>query len=249
MKCLRQLVGAARTHRRRASTLTALIALLSSGLLLAPNAATAAPLDTAYSSATSLTITEVLSLDAEGDPEAWFVFKMGPAIIAGHVSWGGAEGVFDDLWDISPGDEIAITRRAGSGAGSAPEMPAVLIRPVPGAVSSGYGYRTHPVYGGQRLHTGWDLRAGCGVPIKSGASGRVVLSGWYGGYGNTIIVDHGGGMATLYAHQSSLGASYNQQVSTGEIIGWVGTTGMSTGCHLHYEVRINGNPVDPTPYM
>jgi murein DD-endopeptidase MepM/ murein hydrolase activator NlpD len=133
-----------------------------------------------------------------------------------------------------------------SGSGSAP---AILIRPVPGAVTSGYGYRTHPIYGDQRLHTGWDMTAGCGVPIKSGASGRVILSGWYGGYGNTIIVDHGGGMATLYAHQSSLGASYNQQVSAGQTVGWVGTTGLSTGCHLHYEVRINGNPVDPTPYM
>jgi murein DD-endopeptidase MepM/ murein hydrolase activator NlpD len=140
----------------------------------------------------------------------------------------------------------AVLAAEQSGSGSAP---GILIRPVPGAVTSGYGYRTHPIYGDQRLHTGWDLTAGCGVPIKAGASGRVILSAWYGGYGNTIIVDHGGGMATLYAHQSSLGASYNQQVAAGQTIGWVGTTGLSTGCHLHYEVRINGNPVDPTPYM
>lgn len=127
--------------------------------------------------------------------------------------------------------------------------PGVLVRPVPGAVTSGYGYRTHPIYGDQRLHTGWDMTAGCGVPIKAGASGRVILSAWYGGYGNTIMIDHGGGMSTLYAHQSSLGASYNQQVSAGQVIGWIGTTGLSTGCHLHFEVRINGNPVNPSPFM
>jgi murein DD-endopeptidase MepM/ murein hydrolase activator NlpD len=133
-----------------------------------------------------------------------------------------------------------------TGAGSAPS---VLLRPVPGAVSSPYGFRVHPIFGDRRLHTGWDMNAGCGTPIKAAASGRVFLSGWHGGYGNTIIIDHGGGMATLYAHQSSLGASYNQQVTAGQVIGWVGTTGVSTGCHLHFEVRISGTPVDPAPYL
>ena len=127
--------------------------------------------------------------------------------------------------------------------------PGALYRPVPGAVSSAYGYRIHPIYGDRRLHTGWDMNGNCGQPIAAAAAGRVIYSGWRGGYGNTIIIDHGGGMATLYAHQSSLGVSYGQQVGAGQVIGWVGTTGLSTSCHLHFEVRISGVPVDPFPYF
>lgn len=127
--------------------------------------------------------------------------------------------------------------------------PGSLYRPVPGAVSSPYGYRIHPVYGDRRLHTGWDMNGGCGQPIAAAGSGRVIHAGWRGGYGNTVIIDHGGGMATLYAHQSSLGVKYGQQVGTGQVIGRVGTTGLSTSCHLHFEVRISGTPVDPFPYF
>ena len=127
--------------------------------------------------------------------------------------------------------------------------PGVLLRPVPGGVSSYYGYRTHPIYGDRRLHTGWDMNAGCGAPIVASESGTVIFSGWKGGYGNATIIDHGGGMSTLYAHQSRLGASYGQSVTVGSVIGWIGTTGTSTACHLHYEVRINGSPVDPAPYL
>jgi len=127
--------------------------------------------------------------------------------------------------------------------------PGALWRPVPGAVSSPYGYRIHPIYGSRRLHTGWDMNAGCGAPIHAAASGTVIYSGWRGGYGNATIIDHGGGMSTLYGHQSTLGAGYGVTVNAGDVIGWIGTTGVSTGCHLHFEVRINGNPVDPAPYL
>ena len=127
--------------------------------------------------------------------------------------------------------------------------PGALLRPVPGGVSSYYGYRIHPIYGNRRLHTGWDMNAGCGAPIKAAESGTVIYAGWKGGYGNAVIIDHGGGMSTLYAHQSRMGVSYGTSVSIGDVIGWIGTTGVSTGCHLHFEVRINGNPVDPAPYM
>ena len=127
--------------------------------------------------------------------------------------------------------------------------PGALLRPVPGGVSSGYGYRIHPIYGTRILHTGWDMNAGCGEPIKAAESGTVISAGWRGGYGNAIIIDHGGGMSTLYGHQSRLGVSYGASVGIGDVIGWIGTTGVSTGCHLHFEVRIGGNPVDPTPYM
>jgi murein DD-endopeptidase MepM/ murein hydrolase activator NlpD len=127
--------------------------------------------------------------------------------------------------------------------------PGALFRPVPGGVSSGYGYRIHPIYGDRRLHTGWDMNAGCGAPIRAAEAGTVIYSGVKGGYGSTIIIDHGGGLSTLYAHQSTLGAGYGVVVEVGEVIGWIGSTGVSTSCHLHFEVRVNGVPVDPTPYM
>jgi murein DD-endopeptidase MepM/ murein hydrolase activator NlpD len=129
------------------------------------------------------------------------------------------------------------------------EAPGFLLRPVPGAVSSGYGWRIHPIYGDSRLHTGWDMNGSCGQPIVAASDGRVFYTGWKGGYGNTVMIDHGGGLATLYAHQSSIGVVYDQQVTTGQVIGWVGTTGTSTACHLHWEVRVNGNPVDPSPFV
>ncbi len=129
------------------------------------------------------------------------------------------------------------------------EAPGILVRPVPGAITSPFGMRLHPILGYYRMHAGVDFRAGYGQEIKAGAAGRVILAGVRGGYGNTIIIDHGGGMTTLYAHQSSLNVSYNDQVSAGEIIGYVGSTGLSTGPHLHFEVRINGTPVDPQDYL
>ena len=127
--------------------------------------------------------------------------------------------------------------------------PGALLRPVPGGVSSYYGYRIHPIYGNERLHTGWDMNAGCGAPIRAAESGTVIYTGWKGGYGNAIIIDHGGGMSTLYGHLSRMGLAYGASVNIGNVIGWIGTTGVSTGCHLHFEVRINGNPVDPAPYL
>ena len=99
------------------------------------------------------------------------------------------------------------------------------------------------------MHNGVDMHAGMGVPIKAAAAGKVILAGVKGGYGNTVMIDHGGGMVTLYAHQSKLGVKAGQRVRAGEIIGWVGSTGQSTGPHLHFEVRINGVPQDPERYL
>jgi murein DD-endopeptidase MepM/ murein hydrolase activator NlpD len=118
-----------------------------------------------------------------------------------------------------------------------------LIWPVSGPVTSPFGYR----WG--RLHAGIDIGVGYGTPIHAAASGTVVLAGWTGGYGNYTCIDHGGGMATCYAHQSSYAVSSGAQVSQGQVIGYVGNTGHSFGAHLHFEVRINGNPVDPLGYL
>ena len=90
---------------------------------------------------------------------------------------------------------------------------------------------------------------GYGQEIKAAASGRVIFAGVRGGYGNTIIIDHGGDMTTLYAHQSSFNVGYDSQVSAGDVIGYVGSTGLSTGPHLHFEVRLGGKPVDPQDYL
>ena len=129
------------------------------------------------------------------------------------------------------------------------EAPGILVRPVPGAITSSFGMRVHPILGYSRMHSGVDMNAGYGQEIKAGAAGRVILASSYGGYGNAIILDHGGGMTTLYAHQSSFNVSYGDQVGAGDIIGYVGSTGLSTGPHLHFEVRLFGSPVNPAGYL
>jgi murein DD-endopeptidase MepM/ murein hydrolase activator NlpD len=140
----------------------------------------------------------------------------------------------------------ALIAREQSREGS---QPGALFRPVPGGVSSGFGYRIHPIYGDRRMHTGVDMNAGCGEPIRAAAAGRVFLADWRGGYGLTVMIDHGGGLSTLYAHESSVVVAYNGQVGAGEVIGYAGSTGTSTSCHLHFEVRVDGNPVDPAPFL
>lgn len=124
-----------------------------------------------------------------------------------------------------------------------------LIRPVDAGVTSPFGYRMHPIFHVRKLHTGIDLGAGSGTSIRAAGAGRVVFAGWRGGYGRVIILDHGGGVTTLYAHQSALLVSEGRQVSQGQAIGRVGSTGYSTGPHLHFEVRVDGSPVDPMGYF
>jgi murein DD-endopeptidase MepM/ murein hydrolase activator NlpD len=130
------------------------------------------------------------------------------------------------------------------------KAPGRLLIPVPGApITSPYGYRIHPIYGTSILHTGIDYGADEGTPIRAAADGVVVSAGWYGGYGNATIIDHGGGIATLYGHQSSMAVSAGQKVTQGQTIGRVGCTGNCTGPHVHFEVRVNGDPVDPAGYI
>lgn len=145
-----------------------------------------------------------------------------------------------------------------SGNGSAPaaaapapaKAPGRLLTPVPGApTTSPFGYRIHPIYGTSRLHTGIDYGADNGTAIRAAADGVVVSSGWLGDYGIATIIDHGGGIATLYAHQSSTGVAAGQRTTAGQTIGRVGSTGASTGNHVHFEVRVNGDPVNPAGYL
>jgi murein DD-endopeptidase MepM/ murein hydrolase activator NlpD len=137
----------------------------------------------------------------------------------------------------------------GSGSSGSGRYGGELFWPTDGPIVSGFGYRTHPVYGTTRFHAGVDLDGACGQAIWAAEAGTVISAGYNGGYGNATVIDHGDGLSTLYGHQSSLGVSTGQSVVRGEQIGLVGTTGLSTGCHLHFEVRVNGQPVDPVPYL
>lgn len=121
--------------------------------------------------------------------------------------------------------------------------------PVTGRISSGYGYRIHPIHKVRKLHTGIDIAAPTGTPIRCGGDGTVVHASRWGGYGNCIIVDHGGGLATLYGHCSRLAVTKDQSVTEGQVIGYVGSTGLSTGPHLHFEVRRDGRPTNPNPFL
>ncbi|MEM7555385.1 MAG: peptidoglycan DD-metalloendopeptidase family protein [Cyanobacteria bacterium P01_A01_bin.84] len=125
----------------------------------------------------------------------------------------------------------------------------IMAFPTDARISSPYGYRTHPVLGYRRLHTGMDFAASYGTNIRAANSGTVIYSGWYGGYGKAVIINHGKGITTLYGHNSKLYVSEGDTVKRGQPISAVGSTGLSTGPHLHFEVRKNGTPVNPANYF
>jgi murein DD-endopeptidase MepM/ murein hydrolase activator NlpD len=145
-------------------------------------------------------------------------------------------------------DRVAQLARA---AGGGPALgDGTFIWPVSGPITSPFGYRTDPVTGGQEYHSGLDIGASCGTPIKAAGTGVIISAGFNsGGYGNMTLINHGNGLSTLYGHQSSIIVTAGQSVTQGQLIGYVGSTGKSTGCHLHFEVRVNGNPVDPSGYL
>lgn len=116
-------------------------------------------------------------------------------------------------------------------------------------ISSYYGYRIHPITGTRKLHTGVDFAAASGSKCVAAGAGTVIYAGWYSGYGNTVIIDHGGGISTLYAHNSSLTVSKGTKVSKGQQIAKIGSTGNSTGPHCHFEVRVNGKHTNPMSYL
>lgn len=121
--------------------------------------------------------------------------------------------------------------------------------PCNGPITSPFGDRMHPILGYVRFHAGLDFGADYGSPIFAANSGTVILSGWHGGYGQAVLIDHGGGVTTLYGHASDLYVSEGDRVQRGQAIASIGTSGLSTGPHLHFEVRANGDPVNPVNYF
>ena len=121
--------------------------------------------------------------------------------------------------------------------------------PVSGEITSPYGYRVHPIWGTTIYHSGIDIGVDEGTPVHAADGGVVVWSGWMGGYGYAIVIDHGNGLSTLYGHNSELAVDEGQSVAKGQVISYAGSTGNSTGPHVHFEVRVNGDPVDPMGYL
>jgi murein DD-endopeptidase MepM/ murein hydrolase activator NlpD len=154
-------------------------------------------------------------------------------------------GEIDALQSVSAqlGERIRAAQSSSSGATDTTPSAAGLIWPVSGPVTSPFGWR----WG--RMHTGIDIGVPYGTPIHAAAAGTVIYATWMDGYGNLVVIDHGGGLATAYAHQSQIAVSYGQQVGQGDVIGYVGCTGHCFGPHLHFEVRVNGEPVDPLGYL
>jgi murein DD-endopeptidase MepM/ murein hydrolase activator NlpD len=158
-------------------------------------------------------------------------------------------GVLAEIEDLEAQSEALAARiRAAQAQSSASTAPVTsgsgqLAWPVSGPVTSGFGSR----WG--RMHEGIDIAGGTGTPVHAAAAGTVIYAGWMEGYGNLVAIDHGNGLSTAYGHNSALACSVGQSVSAGQVIAYSGSTGHSTGPHVHFEVRVNGSPVDPLGYL
>lgn len=130
-----------------------------------------------------------------------------------------------------------------------PEGSGEMIYPLTGPITSEFGWRTHPIFGGSKFHNGIDIGGDYGMEIKAARGGVVSHAGWIDGYGNTIMIDHGGGLVTLYGHNQSLAVSVGEKVKQGQVVAYCGSTGNSTGPHCHFEVRLNGEAVSPYDYL
>ncbi len=209
--------------------------ILAAGLLFGANAAFAR-------ASAEATLTEAADADLDWDDPA------PAAIVPSPITFGRALDLVG-----RPVDIVASTRRRDAleaarlgtrallGRGLLPSGMPVNAR----YISSGFGIRSHPVLGSIRSHSGVDLPAAHGTPIRATSDGVVGSAGWRGGYGLAVQLDHGKGISSRYAHMSRLAVSPGQAVQRGDVIGYVGSTGLSTGPHLHYEIRVNGAAVNP----
>ncbi len=157
------------------------------------------------------------------------------AMLRNIESGGGAAAAADDATE-------APAPAGGGGTGQ-------FMWPCTGPITSYYGWRTHPIFGTTKYHSGMDIAVDTGTPIHAADSGTVVYSGWLGGYGNCVMVDHGGGLVTLYGHNSALNVNEGQYVAKGTVIAYAGSTGYSTGPHCHFEVRLHGELTEPLNYL
>lgn len=171
-----------------------------------------------------------------------------------------AQAAYDELEAASQSIGEMLRQRAaaasssGSSGGSYDSYQVVsgsgaMIWPVNGVITSPFGYREHPIFGRTILHSGYDIGVDYGTPVHAADGGVVVEADWISGYGYAVIIDHGNGLSTLYGHNESLAVSAGQAVSQGQVIAYAGSTGNSTGPHVHFEVRANGDPVDPATYL
>jgi len=185
----------------------------------------------ANETATTVQLTGVVKPDtgnATGDAEFSELFASWKAIDSTHIG-PNASGIIP-----APRSKVSVPSR----------MPVDGVR-----LSSDYGMRNHPVLGGRRAHTGVDLAGQSGTPVYATADGFVSRADRFGSYGNYISIEHGGELQTRYAHLSGFAVTAGERVVKGQLIGYIGSTGRSTGPHLHYEVRVAGEAVDPRPYM
>lgn len=159
-----------------------------------------------------------------------------------------AERAYRELMETSRQIEQMI-KRIQSGEKNVGGSTGTMVWPAEGEITSPFGWRVHPIFGTQRLHTGIDIGADYGDSIRAADGGVVIHADWMGGYGNTVIIDHGNGISTLYAHNSQLLVNEGQTVAKGQTVARCGSTGYSTGPHLHFEVRQNGSPVNPLNYL
>ena len=183
------------------------------------------------------------SADIEGQLQAYYEQQRAAAEQAAAENSGNSgstDGSGDgDTTNTGGGDT------SGGGSTAPPVYSSSYVWPCDGNITSEFGWRTHPIYGDSRFHAGVDIGASSGTPVACAGNGTVISAGWNGGYGNCVIVDIGNGLSAVYAHLSAINVSSGETVAAGQTVGAVGSTGDSTGSHLHYEVRLYGSPVSP----
>jgi murein DD-endopeptidase MepM/ murein hydrolase activator NlpD len=192
---------------------------------------------------------QVSALRAQQEPAHAALLEQEAREKAAVASIQARKGEFQHELDALQAESNAIARQLRGRTSTVRAGNGRFKRPVDAPISSPFGMRFHPILLIWRMHTGIDFGAAYGAPIHAAGDGVVVTAGGMGGYGNAILIDHGGGLATLYGHTSRIVVSAGQHVSVGQVIGYVGSSGESTGPHLHFEVRVNGTPVNPMGYL